>query len=86
MSDTATIKVPRAVHTAVRDAARAAHVTQGELIEEMLRERRKAEFWAQLDVEAQTGTDQAYRDELAEADAATLPDTQDYIERFEAGE
>lgn len=74
------------MHTAVRDAARAAHLTQGELIEEMLRERRKATFWAELDIEAQTGTDQTYREELAEADAATLPDTQDYIARFEAGE
>ena len=71
MSQMATIKVPRAVRDRVRDAARAAHLTQGQLIEQMLRERRRAAFWAALEAEA---PDQGYLDELAEADAAFLGD------------
>lgn len=83
MTDMATIKVPRVVRDHVRNAARAAHVTQGQLIEEMLDQRRKAEFWAALEAET---PDQEYLDELAEADAAFAADTEDYIARFEAGE
>jgi hypothetical protein len=83
MTEMATIKVPRLVRDSVRDAARAAHVTQGQLIEQMLQARRKAEFWAALEAEA---PDQEYLDELAEADAAFGADAEDYIARFEAGE
>lgn len=78
----ATIKVPRAVRDQVRDAARAAHVTQGQLIEELLRQRRKAQFWAALDTET---PDQEYLDSVAEADAAFAVDTEDAIAGFEAG-
>ena len=79
----ATIKVPRAVRDHVRDAARAAHVTQGQLIEEMLQARIKAEFWAALDAES---PDEEYLMGLAEADAAFAGDTEDAVARFEAGE
>ena len=83
MTDLATIKVPRVVRDEVRDAARAARLTQGQLIEEMLKARRKAEFWAALEAEA---PDQEYLDDLDEADAAFAADTEDYIARFEAGQ
>lgn len=83
MTDVATIKVPRAVRDRVRDAARAARLTQGQLIEEMLEQRRKAEFWAALEAET---PDQAYLDELAEADRAFSGDAEESIARFEAGE
>ncbi|MFT4235657.1 MAG: hypothetical protein QM607_11750 [Microbacterium sp.] len=78
----ATIKVPRRVRDHVRDAAKAVGVTQGQLIEDMLLERRKAQFWAKLESES---PDQEYLDSLAEADAATLPDADDQITRFESG-
>jgi len=84
MTDVATIKVPRVVRDRVRDAARAAHLTQAQLIEEMLEERRKAEFWAALEAET---PDQEYLDDLAaEADAAFAGDAEESIARFEAGE
>lgn len=83
MTETATIKVPRAVRDSVREAAQAAHLTQGQLIEEMLQARRKEQFWAALDAET---PDQEYLTELAEADAAFVGDTEDYITRFEAGQ
>lgn len=82
MTEMATIKVPRAVRDQVRDAARAAHVTQGQLIEELLRQHRKAQFWAALDAET---PDQEYLDSVAEADAAFAADTEDAIAGFEAG-
>lgn len=47
----ATIRVPRAVRDRLRDAAKAAHLTDSQLIEEMLDQRRKAEFWAALEAE-----------------------------------
>ncbi|MFT4217876.1 MAG: hypothetical protein QM619_11945 [Micropruina sp.] len=83
MTDVATIKVPRVVRDRVRDAARAAHLTQGQLIEEMLEQRRKAEFWAALEAET---PDQEYLDELAEADTAFTGDAEESIARFEAGQ
>ena len=83
MTDVAAIKVPRMVRDRVRDAARAAHLTQAQLIEEMLDQRRKAEFWAGLEAEA---PDQEYLDELAEADAAFAGDAEESIARFEAGQ
>ena len=83
MTDVATIKVPRAVRDRVRDAARAAHLTQGQLIEEMLEQRRKAEFWAALEAET---PDREYLDGLAEADAAFTGEAQESIARFEAGQ
>lgn len=83
MIDVATIKVPRAVRDRVRDAARAAHLTQAQLIEEMLEERRKATFWAALEAET---PDQEYLDELAEADEAFVGDAAGLIARFEAGQ
>ena len=61
----------------------AAHLTQAQLIEEMLEERRKAEFWAALEAET---PDQEYLDDLAEADAAFAGDAEESIARFEAGE
>lgn len=79
----ATIKVPRQVRDHVRDAARAASVTQGQLIEDLLRERRKAQFWAGLEAEV---PDRAYLDSLDEADAAFAADTEEAIARFESGE
>lgn len=83
MTDLATIKVPRAVRDSVRDAARAAHLTQGQLIEEMLEQRRRSEFWAALEAET---PDEEYLDELGEADAAFIDDAEDSIARFEAGQ
>lgn len=83
MTDVATIKVPRVVRDRVRDAARAAHLTQAQLIEEMLEERRKAEFWAALEAET---PDQAYLDDIAEADAALAGEAEASIARFEAGQ
>ena len=83
MTDLATIKVPRAVRDSVRDAARAAHLTQGQLIEEMLEQRRRSEFWAALEAET---PDEEYLDELGEADAAFIDDAEASIARFEAGQ
>jgi len=83
MTDVATIKVPRVVRDRVRDAARAAHLTQAQLIEEMLEERRKAQFWAALEAET---PDQEYLDDLAEADSAFAGDAEESIARFEAGQ
>jgi hypothetical protein len=83
MTDMATIKVPRVVRDHVRDAARAAHLTQGQLIEEMLEQRRRAEFWDRLEAEK---PDQEYLDELAEADGAFMADAEGSIARFEAGQ
>src|SRR5690625_4517188 len=81
MTELATIKVPRVVRDRVRDAARAEHMTQGQLIDEMLRQRRKAEFWSALEAES---SDQEYLDSLDEADAAFAVDTESAISRFEA--
>lgn len=83
MTDVATIKVPRVVRDRVRDAARSAHLTQGQLIEEMLEQRRKAEFWAALEAET---PDREYLDGLAEADAAFAGEAEESIARFEAGQ
>lgn len=83
MTDVATIKVPRVVRDRIRDAARAAHLTQGQLIEEMLEARCKAEFWSALEAET---PDQEYVDDLAEADAAVAGDAEESIARFEAGQ
>ena len=83
MTDVATIKVPRVVRDRVRDAARAAHLTQGQLIEEMLEQRRRSEFWAALEAEV---PDQEYLDELAEADAAFAGDAEESLARFETGQ
>ena len=83
MTDVATIKVPRVVRDRVRDAARAAHLTQGQLIEEMLDERRKVEFWAALEAET---PDRECLDELADADAAFAGDAEESIAQFEAGQ
>ena len=58
-------------------------MTQGQLVEEMLDLRRKAEFWAALEAET---PDQEYLDDLAEADAAFAGDAEESIARFEAGE
>lgn len=52
-------------------------MTQGQLVEEMLDLRRKAEFWAALEAET---PDQEYLDDLAEADAAFAEES---IARFE---
>ena len=82
MTEMATIKVPRLVRDQVRDAAQAAHVTQGQLIEELLRQRRKAQFWAALDNET---PDREYLDSVTEADVAFAADTEDAIARFEDG-
>ena len=46
MAGLATIRVPRVVRDRLRDAAKAAHLTQGQLIEEMLDQRRNAAYWA----------------------------------------
>jgi len=82
MTEMATIKVPREVRDKVRDAAQAAHVTQGRLIEDLLQERRKAEFWSALESET---PDKAYLDELDEADQAFAADTETAIADYEAG-
>ena len=58
-------------------------MTQGQLVEEMLDLRRKAEFWAALEAET---PDQEYLDELAEADAALAGDADESLARFEAGQ
>lgn len=82
MTNIATIKVPRDVRDQVRDAARAAHVTQGQLLEELLRERRKAQFWTALEAET---PDQEYLKELNEADEAFAADAEAAITRYETG-
>ena len=58
-------------------------MTQGQLVEEMLDLRRKAEFWAALQAET---PDQEYLDELAEADLALAGDADESLARFEAGQ
>lgn len=83
MTEMATIKVPRQVRDHVRDAAKAGGVTQGQLIEELLRERRRAQFWAELEAAV---PDREYLDSLGEADAAFAADAEDAIARFESGE
>lgn len=80
MTEMATIKVPKEVRDDVRDAARADHVTQGQLISELLQQRRKAQFWAALEAET---PDQEYLDSLDEADAAFASDAEEAIVRFE---
>ncbi len=82
MTDMATIKVTREVRDKIRDAAQAAHVTQGQLIEDLLQERRKAEFWAALESET---PDKAYLEELDEADQAFAADAETAMADFEAG-
>lgn len=72
MADMVTIKVPREV----RDGVRAARLTQGQLIEEMLEARRKAEFWKALEAET---ADEEYLAELAEADTAFAADAEESI-------
>ncbi|MGL4174282.1 MAG: hypothetical protein ACRCTR_09495 [Actinomycetota bacterium] len=79
----ATIKVPREVRDQVRNAARAAQLTQGQLIEKMLEQRRRAEFWATLEAEV---PDQAYLTELVEADGVLITDAEVSIAQFEAGQ
>ncbi len=83
MTDMATIKVPRALRDRVRDAARDADLTQGQLIEQMLVQREKALFWERLEQEA---PDQEYLDALEEADTAFTLDSEEAIQRFEADE
>lgn len=83
MTEMATIRVPRVVRDRLRDAAKAAHLTPGQLIEEMLDQRRKAAFWAALEAET---ADQLYRDELAEADAVFVADAEERLAQFEAGQ
>lgn len=58
-------------------------MTQGQLIEELLREHRKTQFWAALEAES---PDQEYLDSLDEVDAAFAADAEDAITHFEAGE
>lgn len=82
MTEMATIRVPRVVRDRLRDAAKAAHVTPGQLIEEMLDQRRKAGFWAALEAET---PDREYLDELAKADTAFASDAERSIDRFESG-
>ena len=79
MTDMATIKVPRALRDRVRDAARDADLTQGQLIEQ----REKALFWERLEQEA---PDQEYLDALEETDTAFTSDSEEAIQRFEADE
>lgn len=79
----ATIRVSRVVRDRLRDAAKAAHLTDGQLIAEMLDQRRKAEFWAALEAEI---PDKESPDELAEADAAFAGDAEKSIAWFEAGQ
>ncbi len=83
MAELATIRVPRVVRDRLRDAAKAAHLTQGQLIEEMLDQRRKSEFWAALEAET---PDREYLDELAQADTAFSSDAERSIARFESGQ
>lgn len=83
MTDMATIKVTRALRDRVRDAAREADLTQGQLIEQLLIQREKALFWEKLEQET---PDQEYLDALEEADAAFVTDVDEAIQRFEAHE
>lgn len=83
MTEMTTIKVPSEVRNAVRDAARAANLTQAQLIEEMLRERARAEFWSALEAEE---PDQEYLSGLAQADAAFAGDTERALATFESGQ
>lgn len=83
MAGLATIRVPRVVRDRLRDAAKADHLTQGQLIEEMLDQRRKAAFWAALEAET---ADQVYREELVEADEAFIADAEERLAQFEAGQ
>lgn len=61
-------------------AAGAAKVTQGALIEQLLEDRRKAQFWAQLEAET---PDQEYLADPAGADSAFVDDAKTAIARFE---
>ena len=83
MTGMATIRVPRVVRDRLRDAAKAAHLTQGQLVEEMLDQRRTSEFWAALEAET---PDREYLDELAQADTAFARDAEQSIARFESGQ
>ena len=83
MTDMATIKVTRALRDRVRDAARDADLTQGQLIEQLLIQREKTLFWEKLEQET---PDQEYLDTLEEADAAFATDAEEAIQRFEAHE
>ena len=83
MTEMATIRVPRVVRDRLRDAAKAAHLTQGQLVEEMLDQRRTSEFWAALEAET---PDREYLDELAQADTAFARDAEQSIARFESGQ
>lgn len=78
----ATIRVSRVVSERLRDAAKAAHLTDSQLVEEMLDQRRKSEFWAALEAEI---PDKESLDELAEADAAFADDAETSLAWFEAG-
>lgn len=71
MSRMTTIEVPEEVRDQVRDAAVEEHMTQGQLITELLRQRRKALFWDRLERET---PDQEYLHSLNEADAAFIDD------------
>ena len=83
MTEMATIRVPRVVRDRLRDAAKAAHLTPGQLIEEMLDQRRKAAFWAALEAET---ADQVYREELVAADEAFIAEAEERLAQFEAGQ
>jgi antitoxin MazE7 len=83
MTGMATIRVPRVVRDRLRDAAKAAHLTPGQLIEEMLDQRRKAAFWAALEAET---ADQVYREELVAADEAFIAEAEERLAQFEAGQ
>jgi hypothetical protein len=82
MNEMATIKVPRAVRDRVRDAAQEEHLTQGQLIDQLLNDRRKAQFWAALEAES---ADDAYSTELEQTDAALIPESDQAIHTFEQG-
>ena len=58
------------------------HLTQGQLIAELLREHRKAEFWATLESET---PDRDYLDQLDEADRAFVADAESAIAAYEDG-
>lgn len=64
----------------VRDAAQAAHITPGQLIQGMLQVRRRAEFWTAVETEV---PDEECRDELLDGDAALFPGADEYISAFE---
>jgi hypothetical protein len=49
MNPLTAIKVPIETRDRLRDAARAAGLTQGALIDQMLAQREEAEFWAALE-------------------------------------